>query len=322
MQFEFAPMEGITVFPYRRIHKTWFPGIDRYYSPFVTPNHAHHFTRKEFQDVLPEYNDGIPLIPQLLTNDASDFVWAAGELQRMGYKEVNLNLGCPSGTVVAKHRGAGFLAEPAALDQFFAQVFSSPPEISISVKTRIGLESEEEWERLLAVYNRWPIAALVIHPRIRKDFYQNQPRYAAFQMAVNSSSIPLSYNGDLFHAGDVRNITAKFPDLYAVMCGRGLVANPALVREMQGGAPLEKQELREFLDCLLAQNCERISGDRNIIFRMLDIWGHMDGMFTNGDRYLKRIRKSRILSDYRDAVSALFREQELVPNCGFTPRRH
>ena len=105
------------------------------------------------------------------------------------------------------------------------------------------------------------------------------------------------------------------------MCGRGLIANPALVRQLRGGAPLEKQELQAFLDCLLARNCELISGDRNIIFRMLDIWGNMDGMFTNGERYLKKIRKSRVLADYRAAVSALFREQELAPDYGFMTKR-
>ena len=321
MIFEFAPMEGVTVFSYRRIHQKWFPGSDRYYSPFVTPNHAHHFIRKEFRDLLPEHNESVFLIPQLLTNDASDFVWAAGELKQMGYDEVNLNLGCPSGTVVAKHRGAGFLEDPVALNHFFAQVFEELPEIRVSVKTRIGLESEDEWEALLAVYRRWPISTLVVHPRIRQDFYKNTPRRTAFQTAMDNSLLPLSYNGDLFRARDLQKIAAEFPRLHAVMCGRGLVANPALVREAQGGAPLEKQELQEFLDCLLAQNCDLISGDRNIIFRMLDIWGHMDGMFTNGERYLKKIRKARVLSDYRDAVAALFREQELVPDCGFTPRR-
>lgn len=320
MTFFFAPMEGVTVFSYRRIHRNWFPEIDRYYSPFVTPNHAHHFTKKEFRDVLPEHNEGVPLVPQLLTNDASDFVWAAGELKKMGYDEVNLNLGCPSGTVVAKHRGAGFLEDPAALDHFFAQVFDTMPEIHVSVKTRIGLEDPAEWERLLAVYNRWPLLSLVVHPRIRRDFYRNRPNYPAFQCAVETSRHRLCYNGDLFHVSDIQAISEKFPAVDALMCGRGLVANPALVREARGGAPLQKQELQEFLDEILAQNCMLISGDRNIIFRMLDIWGHMDGMFTNGDRYLKRIRKSRVLSEYRAVVAALFREQELVQNCAFRAR--
>lgn len=321
MIFEFAPMEGATVFAYRRIHQEFFPGIDRYYSPFVTPNHAHHFTKKEFRDVLPEHNEGIPLIPQLLTNDAADFVWGAGELKRMGYQEVNLNLGCPSGTVVAKHRGAGFLEDPEALDRFFRDVFAALPDIRVSVKTRVGLESEDEWDALLEVYRRWPISTLIVHPRIRKDFYKGIPRREAFKKAMDGSPFSISYNGDVFRVGDFTTLTAEFPDLDAVMCGRGLIANPALVRQLRGGAPLEKQELQAFLDCLLARNCELISGDRNIIFRMLDIWGNMDGMFTNGERYLKKIRKSRVLADYRAAVSALFREQELAPDYGFMTKR-
>lgn len=321
MIFEFAPMEGATTFAYRQIHQAFFPGIDRYYSPFVTPNHAHHFTQKEFRDVLPEHNEGIPLVPQLLTNNAADFVWGAGELKRMGYEEVNLNLGCPSGTVVAKHRGAGFLEDPDALDCFFRDVFAALPDIRVSVKTRVGLESEEEWDMLLEIYNRWPISTLIVHPRIRKDFYKGTPRMAAFQNAVETSLHPLSYNGDLFRASDIARMAEQYPKPQAVMCGRGLLANPALIREAKGGAPLEKRELQEFMDALLARNCELISGDRNIIFRMLDIWRNMDGIFTNDEKYLKKIRKSRVLSDYRAAVAALFREQELAPDCGFTPMR-
>ena len=321
MIFEFAPMEGATTYTYRQIHQNFFPGIDRYYSPFVTPNHAHHFTQKEFRDVLPEHNEGIPLIPQLLTNNASDFIWGAGELKRMGYDEVNLNLGCPSGTVVAKHRGAGFLENPDALDCFVRDVFAALPDIRVSVKTRVGLASEEEWDLLLEVYRRWPISRLIIHPRIRSDFYKGTPRKETFKQAVDGSPFAISYNGDIFRVADFEALTTEFPDLEAVMCGRGLLANPALVRQLRGGAPLDKRELQEFMDTLLSKNCELISGDRNIIFRMLDIWRNMDGIFTNDEKYLKKIRKSRVLSDYRAAVSALLREQEIAENCGFRPMR-
>lgn len=107
----FAPMEGITGYVYRSAHHALFPHVDRYFTPFLQPNQNHRFASRERNDVLPEHNKGITLIPQILTNRAEDFIWMAGELEALGYDEVNLNLGCPSGTVVTKYKGAGFLAK-------------------------------------------------------------------------------------------------------------------------------------------------------------------------------------------------------------------
>ena len=174
MRYYFAPMEGITGYIYRNAHHTLFPGIDKYFSPFLVPNQNHRFSYREMQDIMPEHNNQIQLVPQILTNQADAFIWTALELKQLGYEEVNLNLGCPSGTVVSKNKGSGFLALRDELDLFLDQVCSEL-QMKISIKTRIGKDSPDEFDELLRIFNKYPLEELIIHPRIQKDYYKNTP---------------------------------------------------------------------------------------------------------------------------------------------------
>ena len=163
MHYYFAPMEGVTGAVYRRTHHEFFSGVDKYFMPFITPTTNEKLTPRQKRDVLPEYNEGVPAVPQLLTKSAADCIWAVNALHDLGYPEVNLNLGCPSGTVTAKGKGAGFLAHPDELDRFFDEVFAKCE--GISVKTRLGVHEASEFDKLLEIYNRYPITELTIHPR-------------------------------------------------------------------------------------------------------------------------------------------------------------
>ena len=112
MEFYFAPMEGITGYIYRNAHQKFFPGMDKYFTPFLSPNENRALNPKEKKDILREHNIDLYVTPQILTNRADFFLRAARELkEEYGYEEVNLNLGCPSGTVVSKGKGAGFLGD-------------------------------------------------------------------------------------------------------------------------------------------------------------------------------------------------------------------
>ena len=150
MDYEFAPMEGITDWRYRRAHSRAFSGVDRYYMPFLSPGQGHAFTRREKEEIDPAHNAGVRVVPQLLTRRAEDFLWAAGELAARGYREVNLNLGCPSGTVTAKGKGAGFLARPEELEAFLDAIDAAALPIATSVTTRLGRRREEEFSALLS----------------------------------------------------------------------------------------------------------------------------------------------------------------------------
>ena len=319
MTVSFAPLEGISGWVYRLAHHDSFPGVDRYHAPFWAPTADSPLTGRGLRDVLPEHNAGIELVPQLLTNRAEDFLSAARALQDLGYRRVDLNLGCPSGTVVAKRKGSGFLALPDELDAFLDTVFSARLDLAVTVKTRIGLEDEGEWPRLLAIYDRYPIAELTIHPRLRSDFYKGPVRREAFRYAVAHTRLPLCYNGDLFTVEDCRAFAEEFPTVRHIMLGRGLVADPSLARQLAGGPPLGRDELRAFHDRLLADYRRVLSGDRPVLGKLKELWDYLGCHFPESDRARKAMRKARTLADYERAVDALFREGPFVSAARFTP---
>ncbi|WP_349948579.1 tRNA-dihydrouridine synthase family protein [Lacrimispora sp. BS-2] len=315
MKYYFAPMEGITGYIYRNAHHKFFKQVDVYFTPFIVPTQNRKFTSREKNDFLPEHNVGLHVIPQILTNKGEDFIWAAKELKQFGYEEVNLNLGCPSPTVISKGRGSGFLGEPEQLTIFFDQIFSSL-DMKISVKTRIGKDSPEEFGRLMEIYNKYPIEELIIHPRIQKDYYRNQPDWKVMEEAVSLSKNPLCYNGNLFSAEDYKKFIAAFPSIGCVMFGRGMVANPGLAEEIKSGEKMEKRQLKAFHDEVLKGYEEIISGDRNVLFKMKELWAYMIQMFDGGEKLGKKIRKSQHLSDYRAVVDSLFGELDLKETGG------
>lgn len=311
LQCFFAPMEGITGYVYRNAHHKWFPHLTGYFTPFLSPNQSRRFSSRELNDVLPEHNRGIDLVPQILTNRPEDFIFMAEELQQMGYEKVNLNLGCPSGTVVSKCKGAGFLAKKEELNSFLYQVCSRIS-IGLSVKTRLGLESAAEFYGLLEIFNRYPLEELIIHPRVRSDFYKNTPDLKLFQEALVTSKNPVWYNGDLVTAADIREFQHEFPEVEAVMLGRGLVANPGLAEEWLGHGRLYKTRLKEFHDALYEGYRKTISGDRNVLFKMKEVWSYLLTQFTDSKKHGKRIRKAERAADYEAAVAGLFLESELI----------
>lgn len=317
MRYALAPMERVTGHVFRQAHAACFGPADKYLTPFLSPNQNLCFTSRERAEVLPEHNDGLNVVPQLLTSNAAHFLWASRELAAMGYREVNLNLGCPSGTVSAKGKGAGFLAYPDRLERFLDQVFSYVT-IDVSVKTRIGKAGADEWDSLLELFNRYPICELTVHPRVQADFYQGRPNRRAFRKAVGASTAPLCYNGDLFSLPDLFAFTAVFPEVDRVMAGRGAVADPSLLRQFQGGAPADKEELRQFHALVYAGYQRVMSGDRAVLARMKELWSYLLFSFTGRERYVRRFRKVNFLPEYEDLVDELFRREQTV-SAGFDP---
>lgn len=311
MNYYFAPMEGITGYVFRNAHKNCFNHIDRYFTPFIVPTQNHKLTSREKNDILPEHNQGIPLVPQILTKNAEDFLWAAKELESYGYQEVNFNLGCPSATVVSKGRGSGFLRDLEGLDRFLDQVFKSLS-VRLSIKTRIGTDSSEHFLDLLEIYNKYPLTELIVHPRLQKDFYKNEPNLEAFQEAVSYCKPPLCYNGNLFNKEALDSLVLKFPSIDRVMMGRGLVANPGLAGEMKGEPPTDKKRLLLFHDEILSGYEETISGDRNVLFKMKELWPYLLPNFQDSKKWGKAIGKSQHIAEYKSAVNALFQNCELL----------
>lgn len=299
-RIDLAPMEGITGRLYRQAQARFFGGVDRYYTPFLSPGQKGAFHRKELAEIAPEHNRGIDLVPQLLTRRAEDFIWAARQLKQLGYCRVNLNLGCPSGTVTAKGKGAGFLAFPDQLDRFLEQIFAglSMESMEISVKTRLGMRDPAEFPRLLEIFQRYPIEELTIHPRVRQDFYKEPVRWPAFEQAAGQCTLPLCYNGDLATAEQCRLVAQRVPGLRALMIGRGLVANPALGRQYQGGPAASAGELRQFHDWLYEGYCQAFQSRKNAICRMKEIWRCMLPALGCGEKTAKRLLKTTDPAEY------------------------
>ena len=306
-----APMEGVTNHIYRNAYHQYFYPMDKYFTPFISAKPNKKLSKKEINEIAPETNQGLTVIPQILGNHAEDFIQTAELLKDYGHKEVNLNLGCPSGTVTAKGKGAGFLEKLDKLDRFLDTVFEQM-DIKISIKTRVGTEDEEKWEDLLNIYNRYPLEELIIHPRILKDYYRNTPRIEAYRMAVNSCTAPLCYNGDLFTVESYEKTASQFPETQAMMLGRGLIQNPGLITEIQEKKKLNKTTLRAFHDKIYTDYQELMSGDRNVLFRMKELWSYLIKSFENHEKYEKKIKKAQKCSEYTAAVSSLFAEQELI----------
>ena len=313
MNFYFAPMEGLTGYIYRNAHNEFFNhnNIVKYFSPFIAANLSESFKTKELNDILPDNNKGLVLIPQILTKRSKDFINTANKLNVLGYNEVNLNLGCPSGTVVSKGRGSGFLAKREELDMFLDEIFSGTT-AKISVKTRIGKDQPEEFYDLIEIFNKYPICELIIHPRIQKDYYKNKPNLKIFKEALSLSKNRVCYNGDIFTVEDYKEFSANFPSVDTIMIGRGLITNPAMIGGITNNVRLDKNLLRDFHDRIYEDYKSILFGDRNVLYKMKEIWFYMIEAFSDNTKYAKKIRKSERLCDYDEAVSSLFREQKVL----------
>ena len=319
MEFLFAPMEGVTYAIYRKLHHAFFSGVTAYYTPFIAPDSNGSFKAKFLSELTKDCDAGIPVIPQLLVNRASSFNNTADALYDLGFREINLNTGCPSGTVFAKKKGAGMLADLQMLDACLDQICEHAVRkgLNISVKTRMGVHSTEEFPQILEIFNRYPLSRLIVHARARDGMYKSEPDIAGFAAFSRQSRALLTYNGNLFSLGDFHEICTSVPGVTSFMAGRGVVANPALFRELNGGAKLSCSELQSFHDTLLeAYLSDRLSSGF-ATERMKQLWYYMIWMFSDCRKEQKALLKSRSLQEYRSASSALFQSGKFNPEGEF-----
>lgn len=310
MIFSLAPMEGLTGHLFRSVHAACFGALDRYYTPFLTPPHVgSSFGGKAFKEIDPEHNQGLDVVPQLLTKNADEFAWAAQLLAELGYTEVNLNLGCPSGTVVAKGKGAGFLRNLDELEVFLRDVCDRSC-LPVSVKTRVGVVSDAEYERILDLYCELPLKELIVHPRVQQDHYHGVPRKELYGETLARVPFPVAYNGDIFGTDDLDELLAAYPETRHVMVGRGLLANPALVRMFEGGPAATATELKRFHAQLFGAYEEEIGG--NAVFRMKEWWFYAKCSFADPLAVHRAVRKARTVKDYEAAVERIFRDEPLA----------
>lgn len=315
MKIYMAPLEGVTGFVFRNAYEEFYGKgrVDKYFIPFISPNKSKGYTTREQNDIRPEHNVGINTVPQIMANDPGLFLEAAAMLNDMGYREINLNLGCPSGTVVSKFRGAGFLARPLELDSFLDKVLSSPvmKNMLMSVKTRTGLNSHEEFRLLLEIYNDYPFSEVIIHPRVRTDYYKNTPDMEIFKWAVEESRNPVCYNGDIFTIEDYTRFTELCPEVDRIMLGRGFVGNPGIIGQIgHKETPQGSEEdgvksadtLKRFTDRLLNDYIRVMDNEVNAMHKMKEVWIYINQFNPGNEKAFKKIKKSHRLSEYQAGV--------------------
>lgn len=308
-RYYLAPMEGITNATFRRTYHAHFKSMDKYFTPFLCPHTKRDLTTKEKKEILPENNEGMYVVPQILTNQAEGFLETAGKLEQYGYREINLNLGCPSKTVITKGRGSGFLAFPAELREFLDEIFSNT-NLKVSIKTRIGRDDTLLWEELLSIYSEFPLEELIIHPRIQKEFYKGTPHIEAYEAAYRIKNCPICYNGDMFCKEEIENFWKRFPNTDAMMLGRGILRDPCLYEKLfeseEMDASVWKQKVRSFHDALLDAYIEEMSGDRNVLFKMKELWFYLWESFDGSKQLIKKLKKSGSVSEYLRVVEEIF----------------
>ena len=309
MKYYLAPLEGITTYIYRRAYHTHYRPMEKYFTPFLVPHTKKDFNTREKNDILPAHNPGMNLVPQILTNDAKGFLDTVEKLKGYGYDEVNLNLGCPSSTVASKGRGSGFLGEKEALKAFLADIFEKT-DMKISLKTRIGLNRADEFDDILDIYEAFPVEMLIVHPRIRMDYYSGKPDMEAFEKASARMPFPVCYNGDIFTAAAYGCVSEKYSDIRHWMMGRGLLSNPALCREIRGEDCASREELADYYHTMRDEYEVRLQENKKVVFLMKEFWHYISWILSEEDR-----QEIDVLMHLRDGAEFFRKAEEIAANC-------
>ena len=309
LPIHFAPLQGYTDAIYRSAHARIFGGIASYYTPFVRLEHG-DFRRKDVRELDADNNRGVNLTPQLIASTPEKILRILALFIEKGYKNVDINLGCPFPTLAKRHNGAGLLPYPDEVKALLMAAIEAHPEIRFSVKMRLGWEDANESMALLPLLNSLPLSHITMHPRLGKQQYKGEVDLEAFQRFYAECEKPLIYNGDLLTLDDIDTISNRFPRLGGLMIGRGLLANPALAIEYQQGAPLSPKEKIEKIRLLHADVFSQYGnllegGDLQLLTKMRTFWEYL---LPDGDRKAKKvIHKTSKLSNYQAAVSNLLK---------------
>jgi len=306
-----APLRGITDWPFRAAIARHFPGFHEAVAPFINPQKAGGKKLAPLADLLPEHNRLLPVVPQLLDNHGESFLGMARRLEDLGYDRLNWNLGCPAPMVTHKGRGAAMLAKP---DEIFRLLDEVLPRLScrLSLKTRLGMRDRREILALMPRLNGYPLAELIIHPRLGVQMFAGECDLDGFAEALAASSHPVAYNGDISSLDDFRRLAARFPQVSGWMIGRGAVARPALAGEIAVGelTAAPPMRLAAFHDELFAAYEKKLSGPGHLLGKMKQLWLYFIASFPGREKLVKTIVRTHSLARYQEAVRAVFDQGE------------
>lgn len=302
MEIHFAPLQGYTDFEYRRIHARRCGGVQTYYSPFIRWEKG-GIRDKDIKDILPENNEGLHLIPQIICSDTDEFNRLADVVQEHGYEEMDLNMGCPAPMQTKLMRGSGILPHPMRLQALLREM-ERRPEVRFSAKMRLGLESKEEWRELTSMLNSSCLQHLTIHPRIGKQMYKGEVDMETFHEVYDIVRIPIIYNGDVTSMEQIASLSERFPKIRGIMIGRGLLARPTLAMESVQGHEMSAQERISILNVMhedMLDFCtKKYKVDSQILLHIHAFWEYQESQLER--KTWKKIMKAGNMKNYLEAI--------------------
>lgn len=298
----FAPLQGYTDDVYRRIHHELMGGIQTYYTPFLRMEGG-GVRSKDMRDIRPEFNEGVPVVPQIIVKSMKEFDFLTGIVEEKGYTRVDINMGCPF-PLQAKHgRGSGLLAHVDIIEEM-AKAIAAKSQLKFSVKMRLGWENANEWRPALDVLNSTPLEQITLHPRIGTQQYKGSVSMEAFEEFYKLCKHPLFYNGDVTSVDDIRKLEEMYPKLAGVMIGRGLLARPSLALEYASGVELSWEKRRslllDFHDRMKGHYETTANSETQVHSRLRLFWEYMEEEL--GRKAYKKIMKAGNLKNYLSAV--------------------
>lgn len=312
IKISLAPLQGLTDYIFRNAFASFFEGIDLSYSPFLRIERG-EVRKSRLRDILPENNKSLELIPQILTKDSEEFLYLASLVTDKGYKEINLNMGCPYPMVVKQGMGSGMLPHPDKLKKLLDDVVEKI-DCKLSIKMRTGYESHEEILDLLPVLNNYPLSKIIIHPRTGKQMYKGEVDIDAFRNCLGITDKDICYNGDISDIDSFNSFRNDFPEINDIMIGRGIIGNPFLPAEIKGiSIEGDKKEIvTKFHNTIFEEYSSLLSGDAHILNRMIPFWEYLSSSFSNSRKVFKAIKKSSSVKKYETNVRTVLKNEDWI----------
>lgn len=351
VQLSLGPFQGITDAPFRNVFKRHFGGIDKFYTPFFTGIHKEENAKNlQGEEIDPCCNDVNTLTPQILSTDAEEILRFAKQCKELGYKEINLNMGCPFPRVANKKRGSGLLPYPDKVEAMLEGVFEHIGDMKFSVKCRLGYFSPDEIDAIIPIFNKYPLSELIIHPRIGKQLYKGEADVKRFTALIPYINAPLVYNGDIFSVESFERIRRviygglrvkpamtpieetspksviagkdpQSPVLKGYMLGRGVLANPFLAEDIKtldcfvvpprNDAKRRIERLHAYVLDLYEDRLHHAGGSPKVLGRMKELWSYLMYSFDESQDIWRKIKKINALKEYEEAVETVFRSHTL-----------
>jgi tRNA-dihydrouridine synthase B len=306
-----APLRGLTEYIYRNAFSRHFDGFDAAVAPFIPTITAARFKKTHLKDVLPENNQAMPIIPQIIGNNPEDFIPLAKRLFDLGYATVNWNLGCPFPMVANKQRGSGLLPYPQKIEAFLEATISAIPN-RLSIKARLGRKKTDEILALLQIFNQYPLDEVIVHPRTGQQMYDGTPDLDMFEKCLEVSAHNTVYNGDINDLDTFKAFSQRFKTVNRWMVGRGALADPflpAAIKTGQNGSTGKVEGFRAFYDDLFEQYRQAFHGPGHLLDRMKGFWTYFSRSFKDSHKIKKKIHRTQNLNRYLEIVERFFEEE-------------